>query len=339
MDLFKAMRTFATVVDEGSFAAASRSLDLAPAIVTRLVAQLEDHVGARLINRTTRRLALTELGENYLERVRSILANIDEAGAAIEAATREPSGMLRVGAPGTLLTHQLARYLPEFRRRYPKVTLNLNALQRQAAEGPDESVDVTLILAPGELLDGDFLARRLATAEVVFCATPAYLDEHGRPSHPSELEQHEMLVPIVQNVPRTLRFERFDAAHGVIESVLAKPYRMRAINTLHHETLYAAAVAGMGIVATLSFIAEEGVANGTMEHVLAPWSSLTYTLYAAMPSRKFVPPRTRVFIDFLVEKFGGQANDPWLARMLTAGGREPLRAVEHREARTKEAAL
>jgi DNA-binding transcriptional LysR family regulator len=338
MDLFKAMRAFVSVVDEGSFAAASRSLDLAPAIVTRLVAQLEEHVGARLINRTTRRLALTEIGENYLERVRSILANIDEANAAIESATREPSGMLRVAAPATLLTYQLARQLPEFRRRYPKVGLALNALRGRAAEGPDESVDVTLILAPGELMDGDFLARRLATAEVVFCASPSYLDQHGRPTHPSELESHEMLVPIVQNSPRTVRFERFDAAQGVIESVMAKPHRMRAINTLHHETLYAAAVAGMGIVATLSFIAEEAVLNGTLEHVLAPWSSLSYTLYAAMPSRKFVPPRTRVFIDYLVEKFGGQANDPWLAR-IEAAQEAPQRAVAHRAAKPTEAAL
>ncbi len=322
MDLIKAMRAFVGVIDGGSFAAASRALDLAPAIVTRLVAQLEQHVGARLINRTTRRLALTESGTVYLERVRAILTSIEEAEALIDSETREPSGMLRIAAPATLLSHQLTRHLPEFRARYPKVALSINAFQTHV-EMPDEGVDVTLILAAGESLDGDFLARRLATAEIVFCAAPAYLNERGRPGHPAELDAHELLVPNLPHVPRQVRFERIDGTGAVIDSALAQARRVRALNTFHHETLYSAAMSGMGIMAAPSFVVEGAVVSGSLERVLSDWTCLTYTVYAAVTSRKFLPSRSRVFIDFLTEKFGGQAADPWLAHMAAAAARRP----------------
>jgi len=329
MDLLKAMRAFVGVIDGGSFAAASRALDLAPAIVTRLIAQLEQHVGARLINRTTRRLALTEIGTVYLERVRSILASIEEAEDLIDSETREPSGMLRIAAPATLLSHQLTRHLPEFRARYPRVALSIHALQEHV-EVPDESVDVTLLLAAGESLDGDFLARRLATAEIVFCAAPAYLNARGRPEHPAELDGHELLVPNLPHVPRNARFERIDGTGAVIDTVLAPARRVRAINTPHHETLYAAALSGMGIMASPSFVVEEAVVKGSLERVLGGWSCLSYTLYAAVPSRKFLPSRSRVFIDFLTEKFGGQPTDPWLALMAATGAQRP-RGVHQRD--------
>lgn len=329
MDLLKAMRAFVGVIDAGSFAAASRALDLAPAIVTRLIAQLEQHVGARLINRTTRRLALTEIGTVYLERVRHILASIEEAEALIGSETREPSGMLRIAAPATLLSHQLTRLLPEFRARYPKLALSINALDKHV-EMPDEGVDVTLLLAAGESLDGDFLARRLATAEIVFCAAPAYLDEHGRPEHPAELDEHELLVPNLPHVPRQVRFDRIGGTGTVSDAVQARVRRVRAINTFHHETLYSAALSGMGIMASPSFVVEEAVVKGSLERVLGGWACMSYTLYAAVPSRKFLPSRSRVFIDFLTEKFGGQPTDPWLALMAAEGAQRP-RGVARRD--------
>lgn len=332
MDLLKAMRAFVGVIDGGSFAAASRALDLAPAIVTRLVAQLEQHVGARLIHRTTRRLALTETGTVYLERVRHILASIEEAEALIDSETREPSGMLRIAAPATLLSHQLTRLLPEFRARYPKVALSIHALQEHV-DVPDESVDVTLLMAVGESLDGDFLARRLARAEIVFCATPAYLDERGRPEHPAELDEHELLVPNLPHVPRQVRFERIDGTGALSDTVLAQARRVRAINTPHHETLYSAALSGLGIMAAPSFVVEEAVVNGSLERVLGGWTCLSYTVYAAVPSRKFLPSRSRVFIDFLTDKFGGQPTDPWLALMAAgAAAPRPHEVPRHRDA-------
>ena len=326
MDLIKAMRAFVGVIDAGSFAAASRALNLAPAIMTRLVAQLEQHVGARLINRTTRSLALTEIGTVYLERVRQILASIEEAEALIDSEAHEPGGMLRIAASATLLSHQLTRLLPEFRARYPKVALGITALNEHV-EMPDESVDVTLLMAAGESLDGDFPARRLATTEIVFCAAPAYLDQHGRPGHPADLDDHELLVPNLPHVPRQVRFERRGGSGAGNDAVLARVRRERAINTFHHETLYSAALSGMGIMATPSFVVEEAVRGGSLERVLDGWACLSSTLYAAVPSRKFLPSRSRVFIDFLAEKFGGQPIDPWLALMAAAGPPRPRNAA------------
>ena len=136
MDQLKAMRVFARVIDEGSFAKAARAMDLAPAVVTRLVAELEEHLGARLINRTTRRLALTDIGESYLERTRGILADLDEAEALASASTAEPRGHLRVLVPPGFAVHQLAKHLPRFRGQYPRVTIELSV------PGPVETVDV-----------------------------------------------------------------------------------------------------------------------------------------------------------------------------------------------------
>lgn len=296
------MRVFTRVIDEGSFAQAARAMDMAPAVVTRLVAELEDHLGARLINRTTRRLALTDTGEAYLERVRQILSEVDEAEALAGAATREPRGHLRLLMPPAFAVHQLAKHLPAFREKYPKVTIDMEV--RGPIESADEGVDIT-ILVVRELERGDFVARQLARTEVVTCATPGYLDLHGRPGHPSELNQHQALVPVLPNVPREWVFNSGD------ESVSVQP--QAALSTHHIDTLYAAALAGLGMVSLPSFMVEDALLEGALERVLPHWWLLDYRIYAAMPTRKHLPARTRVFIDFLVEVFGGEDRDPWLA--------------------------
>lgn len=314
MDQLRAMRVFTRVIDEGSFAQAARAMDMAPAVVTRLVAELEDHLGARLINRTTRRLALTDVGEAYLERVRQILSEVDEAEALAGAATREPRGHLRLLMPPAFAVHQLAKHLPAFRERYPKVTIDLEV--RGPIDAADEGVDVSIIITR-ELERGDFVARQLARTEVVACAAPGYLDRCGRPNHPIELNDHQALVPVLPNVPREWLF------HSGGESVVVQP--QAALSTHHIDTLYATALAGLGIVGLPSFMVEDALLEGALERVLPHWSLLDYRIYAAMPTRKHLPARTRVFIDFLVEVFGGQDRDPWLA----AAGCEttPVRAA------------
>ena len=172
MDQLRAMRVFARVIDEGSFAKAARALDLAPAVVTRLVAELEEHLGARLINRTTRRLALTDTGEAYLERVRQIMTEVEEAEALASVATSEPRGHLRVLSPPAFAVHQIAKHLPKFHAQYPLVTLELSA--PGPVDSVDENFDVTIITVRRPLADGDFVARRLARSEVIACASPEY---------------------------------------------------------------------------------------------------------------------------------------------------------------------
>ena len=308
MDRLHSMRVFSRVIERGSFAGAARELNLSPAVVTRLVADLEEHLGARLINRTTRRLALTDTGEIYLERVRHILTEVEEAETLATAATAEPRGHLRVLCSPAFAVHQIAKHLPAFRAAYPRVTLELSV------PGPvdtvDENFDVSIITEGRRPLDGSFIARRLARSEVVLCAAPEYLDRHGRPQHPNDLIGHENMVPPF------LRELTFHAALGaddepVGESVTLTPARS-ALSTIHTDTMYAAALAGLGITGLPSFVAEEALVENALERVLPNWHLLTTTLYAGMPTRKHVPARTRVFVDYLVKTFGGEDRDPWL---------------------------
>jgi len=301
MDRLHSMRVFCRVIDAGSFAAAAREMNLSPAVVTRLVADLEDHLGARLINRTTRRLALTDTGEAYLERVREIMTQVEEAEALASAATTEPRGHLRVLSPPAFAVHQIAKHLPRFRELFPHVTVEISA------PGPidtvDENFDVTIITVRRPLTDGDFVARVLARSEVIACASPEYLDRRGRPDHPNELMQHEAMIP---SFLRELTFHT-DAG----ESFTMVPARS-ALSTTHTDTLYAAALAGLGVTGLPSFVLEDALLENALERVLPHWHLLTTTIYAAMPTRKYVPARTRVFVDFLVQTFGGEDRDPWL---------------------------
>jgi DNA-binding transcriptional LysR family regulator len=236
MDQLRAMRVFSRVIDAGGFAKAANALDIAPAVATRLVAELEEHLGARLINRTTRRLALTDVGEEYLERVRSILTEVEDAEAVAGIATAEARGRLCVLVPPGFAVHQLAKHLPRFRALHPKVSLELTVMP--SVEAPDENHDVTIIVQRARPIEGAFIARRIATAEVVLCATPEYLDQHGRPKHPRDLADHDTLMPIPPSEQRELSFKPA-WGDGEPESVELK--KLPPLMTTHSDTLYAAA--------------------------------------------------------------------------------------------------
>lgn len=310
MDSLRAMRVFARVIDEGGFAAAARSLDLAPAVVTRLVAELEDHLGARLMNRTTRRLTLTEVGEAYLERVRRILADVDDAEALAGAAVSEVRGHVRLLMPPALAVHQVAKHLPSFHARYPHVTLEI------AANGPvdtvDDNHDLSLV-ASRKPLDGNFVARRLARTEAILCATPEYLDKRGRPGHPLDLAAHEVLIPPQSDLMRGATFYRVPSGHGAEPETCTMTPKRGVLSTSSIDTNYAAALAGLGIAGLPSFVAEDALLEQALERVLPNWMLFSTTLWAAMPTRQHVPARTRAVLDFLVEVFGGEDRDPWLA--------------------------
>jgi DNA-binding transcriptional LysR family regulator len=318
VDRLLSMRVFAKVVACGSLAAAARELDLSPAVVTRLLADLEAHLNVRLLNRTTRRVALTDVGEAYLERVRQILSEIDEAEALAMASHREPRGELRLLIPPTFAAHQFAKHLPKFHARHPLVTIDLE-VRGGAMDSADEGRDVTVLLAPRDRpLKGDFVARLLARTEVILCATPEYLQRRGRPAHPRELAEHEALVPVLPNVPREWSFQR-DDDDG--ERVTIDVHGALATN--HVDTLFAAALSGLGLVGLPSFMLEDALLEGVLERVLPQWRLMDFHVYAAVPSRKYMPARTRAFIDFMVETFGGADRDPWLA----SAGCETARAA------------
>lgn len=309
MDTLRAMRVYARVVDEGSLAGAARAMDLAPAVVTRLVAELEDHLGARLLNRTTRKLTLTDVGEAYLERVRRILAEVDEAESLANAAVAEVRGHVRVLCPPALAVHQLAKHLPEFHRRHPQVTLEVKT--QTQVDSVDDSYDLSLMMLRGDP-DGAFVARRLAQAEVITTASPDYLDGRGRPEHPRDLMAHDVLIPPISELQRGVVFVH----GGTGETFQAVPARCGVLNTTHTDMNYAAALAGLGVAALPSFVIEDALREGALERLLPQWRLFSMHLWVGMPTRRYVPARTRAVLDFLLEIFGGEARDPWLA---TAG--------------------
>ena len=308
MDQLRAMRVFARVIDEGSFARAAQALDIAPAVATRLVAELEEHLSARLIHRTTRRLALTDIGEIYLERVRGILGDIDDAEALAGAATAEPRGTLRVLATPGFAVHQLAPRLPAFHALHPRITVELTV--QGMLETVDENHDLTLMVLGKQTLAGNFIARPLATSEVVLCASPAYLARAGRPLQPQDLAEHDTLVPASASEQRSMSFLR----PGSDEPPVPVSIRRRPILTTQHvDTVHAATLAGLGIAGLPSFVAAEGLLAGTLVRLLPQWQLLTLRVVAAMPTRKHVPMRTRAFLDFLIDRLGDATRDPWLA--------------------------
>jgi DNA-binding transcriptional LysR family regulator len=306
MDRLQSMRVFARVAERGSLAAVAREMDLSPAVVTRLVADLEAHLNVRLLNRTTRRVALTDVGAAYLERVRQILAEIDEAEALASAATHEPSGPLRMCVPPAFASHQFARHLPAFASRYPRIAIDLEV--RAAAEVPDETADVSVLITARERPpQGDFIARLLATTSVVVCAAPSYFERRGRPQAPRDLAGHETLIPALPHVPREWHF--VDPASGRQMTVPAQS----VLSTGHVDTLLAAACAGLGLVALPSFVVSDALREGRLERAVGDWKISDYHVHAAWRSRKYLPARTRAMLDFLVETFGGEDRDPWLA--------------------------
>ncbi len=310
MDQLRAMRVFARVVDEGGFAKAARALDLAPPVVTRIVAELENHLGARLLNRTTRSIALTETGEQYLDKVRAILIDVAESEALASESTKLPRGHLRVLCPPAVAVHQLAKHMPQFQARYCEVTLEIAS--PGSVDTVDEAYDVT-VFARRDAPDGDFIARRLARTEVVICAAPDYLDRRGRPTHPSELADHEAVVPPLASMQGGLTFFSGEPGDARAEAYTLPRSRHPALATTHIDTMYAAALAGLGVAGLPSYVIEDALAERALERVLPAWRLFDVTLWAGMPSRRHLPARTRAFVDFLLEIFGGEDVDPWLA--------------------------
>lgn len=305
MDRLMSMRVFQQVAEGGSFSGAARDLDMSAAVVTRLVADLEAHLGARLLQRTTRRVALTEAGQAYLERVRHILQDIEEADALVSAQTEDMSGVLRIQAPAVSATHLLAPVVPKFRQLYPRVTLDINV--DDAHEPRIEDHDLTLIGVEG-VFDANVIARPVVQSRVILVAAPSYAQRRSLPTELSELPLHDCMrlrVPGTRyNVWSLSRWEagapQGEAQELTVPSILA---------CNHLDTLLRATLDGAGIAAMPVELVARHLVEGQLVRVLPQWIAGQYSVYAAMPSRRFVPRRTRVFLDYLTDHTRELVND------------------------------
>lgn len=295
MDRLLSMRVFERVVDEGGFAAAARALDLSAPVVTRLVADLEEHLGTRLLQRSTRRLSLTEAGQTYLSRVRHILQDIDEAEEATSSHTTETAGLLRLHAPPVLASYVVAPLLAEFRRRHPKIRIDIEV--ESVREPPIEDFDITL-LGTDESFDADIVARKVIESEACLVASPGYLQRRGEPQAPQDLAGHDCLrLKASPARLRTWRLWRPELPDQTIE-VEVQPVLLAN----HTDTLLRAALDGAGITSVAVDRVAPYLSRGELVRVLSPWITGRLAMYAALPSRKFIPHRTRVFLDYLVEE-------------------------------------
>lgn len=295
MDRLASMRVFQKVIDEGGFAAAGRAMEMSPAVVTRLVADLEDHLGTRLLHRTTRRVSLTDAGEGYLERVRLILQELDEAHALVSSQTSELAGVLRLLAPPVLATHVLAPLVSGFRQAYPKILLDIEVESHR--EPPIEDYDITLMGRKASF-DANVIARKVLSSVTVLLASPEYLRRKGTPVRPEDLAQHDCL----RIKPATGRTRAWRLLHETDETRFIDIEVQPVLWANHTDTLMHAALDGAGITATTVELAAPLIQNGDLVRVLNPWITDRLTMYAALPSRKFMPRRTEVFLDYLIEQ-------------------------------------
>ncbi|MFC7408100.1 MULTISPECIES: LysR family transcriptional regulator [Hydrogenophaga] len=293
MDRLQSLRAFQKVVDEGGFAAAARALDMAPAGVTRLVADLEEHLGTRLLQRTTRRVSLTDAGDALLKRSRHILQDVDEAFAVTQSHTSELSGVLRVLAPPVLAVNIVAPLVAGFRAQYPRITIDLHV--ETAYELSVEDHDITLVGSTDQLGE-QVVARHVASSEAVVCASASYIAQHGAPQTPEDLALHQCLrlrTPGARLAPWRLMHPL--EGDRVVEQEVSPAFLAD-----HTDTLLRATLEGAGISSQPIELIAEHLCNGDLVRVLSPWITARLELYAALPSRKFMPARSRAFLDHLV---------------------------------------
>ena len=296
MDRFEEMRVFAAVVDAGSFVGASAALEMSKAAVSRHVAELESRLGVRLLHRTTRRLSLTPEGEVFHVRCRELLGGVDEAEAEITSRSGEASGLLRINVPVSFGLLHLAPLWAEFMTQHPKVTLDVTLADR-VVDLVEEGFDMAVRIA--RLPNSSLVSRALASTRLVLCASPAYLQARGWPTHPSDLAQHDVLAYSLFSMGD--RWE-FTGPEGDV-SVKVTP-RLR---TNSGDTCRAAALRHQGIVLQPTFLIGADLLAGTLVEAMPAWHSVELGVYAVYPSRKFVSPKVRRLIEFLVDAFSVRA--------------------------------
>ena len=289
MDLLGSMKTYVAVVDSGSFATAATRLNVSRAMVSKQVQKLEEHLGTRLMNRTTRRLSLTETGRAFLERSVQILSDVNEAEQIAGQMTTLPRGVLRVTIPLSYGQHRLGSILGAYTQAYPQVQLDI-ALSDRKVDLVEEGFDVAIRI--GALPQSDLIARKLGEAHSIVCASPGYLAAHGTPQAPGDLSEHACLSYSLSSSGHDWRLE--SASQQVTVPVNGP---MRADNG---DIIRLAAVAGAGIAFQPHFIVGEDLAAGRLVQVLPDWRSAEMGIHAVYPSRKHLSAKVRTFVDFIV---------------------------------------
>ena len=292
MDKFLEMRTFASVIEMGSFVRAADTLSMSKAAVSRYVSDLESRLGVRLIQRTTRKLSLTEEGEVFYARCKEILAGLDEAEAEISLRTGQAVGQIKISAPVSFGILHMASLWGVFISQQPKISLDIT-LSDRVVDLVEEGIDVAIRI--GRLPSSTMISRKLATTRMVLCASPAYLRRTGKPKKLADLTDHAVLAFSYWSGGDEWQFE---GPLGT-ESVKVKP-RMHANSG---DTCRGGALEHQGIILQPTFLVGTDLQSGALVEVLPQYKSIELGIFAVYPSRKHISPKIRLLIDFLVDWF------------------------------------
>ncbi|MGO4704874.1 LysR family transcriptional regulator [Microvirga sp. 2MCAF38] len=293
LDRVTGMQVFARVGTLGNFSAAARALNLSQTMVTKHVSALEDRLGVKLLNRSTRGMTLTEAGRSYLSACERILAEIEEADASASLDRVEPRGTLKLNVPLAFGIREIAPALAEFSRLHPAVTVDLGLTDRYVdliEEGWDLAIRI------GRLKDSGLVARRIAPCRVVVCAAPSYLFTHGTPRTIADLQQHNCLG---YTLPNALGANRWTFGENS-EIVAPVSGNLRANNG---DALLAAALAGQGLIYQPTFIVGDSLRAGALMRIDLDCPPHEFGVHAILPSGRQAPAKVRVFIEFLAERF------------------------------------
>lgn len=299
MDRLRAFEVFVAVVAQGGFSRAADKLDTSPANVTRYVNDLEEALGVRLLNRTSRRLSLTETGRTLYDRALSILEDVAEAEAITSSSALQPRGRLRVNAPVSFGILHLAPLWPCFMARYPDIQLDISLSDRVVdlvEEGYDLAIRISRAGSPS------LVSRKLATSQNVVCASPDYIARHGAPQAPEDLTHHVCIgYAYSATGDEWGLIDDAGRAHKVAVST--------SLQTNNGDTVRAAALAGLGIIWQPTFLIGDDLRRGRLVRLLPGYRMSEIDVLAVYPSRRHVSARVRVMVDFLVEAFRG--SPPW----------------------------
>ncbi len=293
MDNLAAMAIFVRVVEDKGFSSAALALGLSKSAVSKHIAALENRLGVRLLNRTTRRLSLTDAGTAYFERAQKIVAEAEEADREVAMHQTTPRGQLRVNAPMSFGIRHISPAIPEFQARHPEVLIDLS-LNDRMVDLVDEGYDLAVRIM--RLSDSSLVARKLAPFRRVICASPSYFQKHGRPAHPSDLKSHNCLIYTLTSSPEEWRLQ---GGKGV-ETVRVTG-NLRSNNG---DVIREALLAGVGIAPMPTFLVGEDLRQGKLEVALEEWSDSQVSINAVYPHGRLLQPKVRAFIDFLAARFG-----------------------------------
>ncbi len=294
MDRFDEIGAFAAVADARSFTQAARRLDVSSAQVSKLVARLENRLGARLLNRTTRDVSLTDTGRAYLERARHLLDEFE----ALEGSVRDqggPSGLLRVSAPVSFGATQLMPAMLDFACGYREVSLDVSFADRMV-NLVEEGFDVAVRI--GQLPDSSLVARKLAAVRLVACAEPDYLARAGTPASPEDLAQHEAIIDTNKRDPVVWSFGQ---PNDPIDVRVHGRLRLNGA-----DACVAAARRGLGVIHTPAFAAAEDLRAGRLVPLLCAWEPQVIHIHAVYPHARHLAAKVRAFVDFLADRYAGE---------------------------------